>query len=351
MRKKNIYFFKLRNETKVSGEYVCSVNLIRSLRKIYNVININKKEKRGKYISFQKFREILKFSSIKINKIDKIILKIPTSSQIPFLELFLYKTKIKRIYLVDGLNFKFSNLSLIKKMILVEPKLLFQRCLLNNILFNFFLKFTNIEIVLASEFHRKKLKRFINKKSKIHIIENFNKITRSRLISKDYLLGYFGHNYPVKGLDLLAKASNRLTRESVKHTIYIKKPLRGEPIFFNFKNQLILKNDNMEKFMSKVNTFIFPFSADYGTNVYPSVIVEAIYRNKNLILPDFEIFTELVNKNNYQKKTLFFKRNDYIDLAKKLKLVILQKKKFKSKIITNKFNHRIILQKWKKILK
>ena len=350
MKKDKIFFFKLRNENKISGEYVSSYNLIKSLKEIYSITKLNKEENQKKYISFQKIIELINFAKTSKNKREVIILKVPTTSQIPFVEIILKNTNIRRIYLVDGLNFEIKNFKLIKQMLLNEPILFFQRFLLNNNFLNFFLKFSKLEIVVSSKVQKKKLNYFLNKKSKVHIIENFNKNLKSRRNINNNLIGFYGHNYPVKGLDILAKANNKLINDGFNHWIYIKKPLRGKQIYFDYKNSFLQKNENLDKFMSKINTFIFPFCADFGTNIFPSVIVESMYKNKNLILPDFEIFRELVNKTNYQKKTIFFKKNNYMDLAKKIKLVILKKKKFKNKVIIRNFDHKKLVDKWKKIL-
>ena len=129
----------------------------------------------------------------------------------------------------------------------------------------------------------------------------------------------------MKGFDHIIKATKILNKKKLAFKILCKKPLRGKN--FNTKNQknLSIVDEDIKLFMEKIQTFVFPFQAEFGTNVFPSAVIESIFLNKNLILPNFEIFKELIKLCNYEKKTIFFKKNDYKDLAKCIELSLKKK--------------------------
>lgn len=344
-----MFFFCLRNENVISGEYINTKFILKNLRKDYFIKEIYKVKSKKKYISTEKFLKIFSFLRNNFKKKKIIIIKIPTSSQIPILEFIKKKNNnLRIIYLVDGYNFKIKNLSLLLKMVIEEPILLFQRFIINNNFWNLFLKYFKIQVVMASQTQKNEILQYMNRESKIEIIPNFNNLIQSKYVKKKFKLGFLGHNYPVKGLDHLIKASEILEMKKLQFKIYCKKPLRGKKLEVKSKKFEIVDLD-LNIFLSKTDILIFPFRAEYGTNIYPSVLVESITMNKHLIIPDFSYLKELIKLCKYQKKTTFFKQNNFKDLAKKIEFCLKTKISNQS-IKCQLFNHKEISLKWKKLI-
>ena len=355
---KKIYFFVLRNEALISGEYINTKYIIENFQKEYEVVEVSKaNHKKKNYISLDKifnfFKILNKENKNKNKNKNLLIIKVPTSSQIPFLEIFLKNNKFETFYLVDGINYEIGNWKLFFEMLLHEPFLLIQRLIINNKFWNLFIKFFDLKIIVSSNFQKNILLQYINQKSKINIIQNYNRkkileIDNAKNIEK-IKFGYLGHNYPVKGFDLLINALKILDQQMIDYSLICKQPLRGKNFKIDHQKNIKINTDSLEEFMGKVDTLIFPFRAVYGTNVFPSAVVESIQLNKNIILPDFKIFYELISLCNYTKKTMFYKKNDYQDLAKCIKNSLY--KKNENVFIENKiFNHQEIFLKWKKTI-
>ena len=320
-----IYTF--RNENSISGERYTTEFLYNYLIQNHQVIEQEEYDLK-KVQSFWTFLSISKYSNLinisKNNLVDLLIIKIPTASQIFLIPLLTRRFKGKIVIWVDGLMWEFSGVKISLELIKREPLVFFARMLINNNIWSRLAYFLPLTYVVSSETQKLQFFGYLHPKSKIHVIPNavpyaLDFINSTELegqvkSGKKVKFGYIGHSYPVKGLSDIKKSFDFLYKKGISPELELALSERGglpKNIQMSLPNVEYTGIVNRSEFYSRIDCLIFPYWADWGTNTFPSVLLESIELGIPVIISDSELSRELFKENS----ALFYERKNYLNLA------------------------------------
>lgn len=266
-------------------------------------------------------------------------------------------------YIVDGLLLQDLKIKHLITLLYREPVLTVARLALNNPIWCFPLTILNLRYVFASKLQHKQGDRFITPQSNVTIIPNIaDQINHQKTWSRRMILrsttqirmGYFGHTYYVKGLSLLAKALSKISADELaKPNITLAFSGRGsltkaEAKQFSHYQQLgVVKR---EQFLGQVDVLIFPFIYSWGTNVFPSAVLEAASVGVPSILPKLPLNVELMGEDY----PLYFKPNCAIDLARAISglnpKILLEATNIALDVISNRHSQDNFFSSWSEII-
>ena len=273
-------------------------------------------------------RQIIKTLRCKQYRGWTVLIKVPTLAQVWaawMLSKFTRRSSRKVAYIVDGLLLDKLTTNHFFNLLYREPVLTIARLVLNNSFWCFPLCFLDLRYIFASNLQHEQGGRFISSKSTVSFIPNIaDQLGHQKMAlrsaptksHKQIKLGYIGHTYYVKGLSLLAQALAIISAEErPKPNIVFAFSGRGnltelEAEQFSHHQQLgIVQRDD---FLRQVNVLIFPFIYSWGTNVFPSAVLEAASVGVPSILPRLPLNVELMGKDY----PLYFEPGCARDLAK-----------------------------------
>ena len=322
-----VMIYTFRNENAISGERQTTKFLHNYLKLNHQVIDQERYNSSGEqsfwsFLSISKYSNLINFS--KDNLVDLLIIKIPTASQIFLIPLLTRGFKGEVVIWVDGLMWEFPRVKIFLEFIKREPLVFLARMIINNNIWSRLARFFPLTYVVSSKTQKLQFSHYLHPKSKIHIISNavpyasdFTNLTGLKEIfesGKETRFGYIGHSYPVKGLSDIKKSFEFLYKKGVFPKLELALSERGNlaaDMQITFPNVVYTGTVNRSEFYSRIDCLIFPYWADWGTNTFPSVLLESIELGIPVIISDSNLSRELFKENN----AFFYERKNYLELA------------------------------------
>lgn len=309
---KTVIVFPLRTEAEISGEK-SSVEFFKKLLSgsEFKMGNGNNR------VSFQwtwleNIRRLLDLYHCPVPKDGGVlIVKIPTPSQLPLAYYLTRKAGGRVIFWIDGLNWELNSWCMTFSLLISEPALIFFRMIFNNSIWVGLVRKKHLELIVSSKVQKDKLNQLDLPLSRIHIVPNgtsmlsdckFNveNLAEKQEANKGLRIGYIGHSYKTKGVEDLLSALYKLKKERLLFSAHFAFSTLGHK---NIQNRA--KNDgyiisgkvNKEYFYRNIDLLVFPYWADWGTNVYPNVLLESLEFGVPVITTDLPIMRELFGCN------------------------------------------------------
>ena len=360
--KVSIYTF--RSECEISGERKSTLFLESYLRSKYIFVDqkeycSSKSSSFWSFFSVSKYLTLLKLS--KSNFVDVLIIKIPTASQVFLIPLLVKGFRGKVVVWLDGLMWEFPGVKASWLLFKKEPLVLLARMILNSNILSAVAYFFPLTYVASSKTQKQQFSRYLHPRSKFHIIPNA--VSYADDFSSHYKLsddkigvkfGYIGHAYPVKGLSDIKKSFEMLHELNIAPSLNMALSGRGslaQGELMALPNVLYEGLVDRMVFYSKVDCLIFPYLADWGTNTFPSVLLESMELGVPVIIPESKLSIELFGKDG----ALFYERGNYVELANIVKQVYrgdmqLPSRSFLRALYKDRFRREDILKKWSLLL-
>lgn len=358
-----VMIYTFRNENSISGERHTTEFLYNYLISNHQVIeqgeyNLTKAQSFWTFLSISKYSNLINISNN--NLVDLLIIKIPTISQIFLVPLLTRRFKGKIVVWVDGLMWEFPGAKISLELIKREPLVFFARMLINNNIWSRLAYFLPLTYVVSSETQKLQFFGYLHPKSKIHVIPNavpyaldfINSIELGQQVKsgKKVKFGYIGHSYPVKGLSDIKKSFEFLYKKGISPELELALSKRGglpENIQMSLSNVAYTGVVNRSEFYSRIDCLIFPYWADWGTNTFPSVLLESIELGIPVIIPDSKLSRELFKEDS----AIFYERKNYLNLANIIENIhsshlSLPGKKVLKGLYRKKFSKESIKRKW-----
>ncbi len=221
----------------------------------------------------------------------------------------------------------------------------------------------NAEIVTTSIYSKNGLKNIFNNRKIIHIYQSSERVCYNNKInrSRDYIL-HIGTFEERKDLLTLVKAFKLYkdnTNSNYKLVLAGSKYINGKEQVYKSIKKYVLKNNLTSSIIMpgyiKKKQAIYYYNNAFAY-VFPSIdegfgipMIEAMRAKVPVICSDIEIFKEIGNDS-----VIYFKKQDYNDLYKKLKLIsedytIIEDYIYKGKKRSNLFNQKNFIKGFEKL--
>jgi len=322
-----VMIYTFRNENMISGEKYTTTFLYNYLQSGYEVVRqeecgLTDKQSFWTFLSISKYTALRKIS--KNNLVDLLIVKIPTASQVFLIPLLTTGFKGKILVWVDGLMWEFPGARLSLEFLKREPLVFLARMFINNRIWSRVAKLQTLHYVVSSETQKDQFVHHLSIDSTIHVIPNAVPYTESFKSSREVkgrskngqgiCFGYIGHSYPVKGLIDIKKSFELLDKRQISPRLELALSGRGalaDDMRISLPQVVYSGMVDRSEFYARIDCLIFPYWADWGTNTFPSVLLESIELGIPVIVPDSNLSRELFGESG----AIFYARTDYSDLA------------------------------------
>jgi glycosyltransferase involved in cell wall biosynthesis len=345
----SILVYPLRKEADISGENYSTIALVKLLSELGFIIH-ELPEPEIKTSSFWSSFSLRRFTELRRisenNLVSNLIVKIPTASHL-FIVPFLTKGfKGRVVVLIDGIMWITPRLKTSIHMFLHEPIITSIRVLLNNPLWCTFSTKFQYEIVVSSKTQEMQFEKYLNAKSCVCVITNYpfgislNPMPLKAIVIDDITFGYIGHTYPIKGVHVLSKAFRMLANDLVVPSLKLALSGRGPSVPKQaFKNCNVSFSGKVDRdeYYNSVDCLIFPYLAEWGTNVFPSVLLESLARGIPIITSDLPLCRELFSDAN---NIYFVRPDDALALAEKVKEIYHRGKAIFTETSNEDVNHK-----------
>ncbi len=311
MYKKLVTIFALRSEAEISGEN-SSLDYLDFLLE-GSELKLVKWSRAGRttltwMANFCRLLDLYRVSSSQVG--DVLVVKLPTASQLPWAVVLTWRYKKRLIFWIDGLNWSPLPLGMTVRLLLREPVLLLSRVVLNNRLWVRLVRRMDFELIVSSETQKKSLARLISSTSRIYNIPNGTNIGHATFAKEDELrmddtsgvfnIGYIGHTYMTKGVgDLIAALSIARRHPYPFSSEFAFSSLGSRSVVMKAKacGYAVHGAVNKVDFYNRISLLVIPYWNDWGTNVYPNVLLESMECGVPVVTTDSPIARELFGSN------------------------------------------------------
>ena len=360
----------LRQETRLTGESESVIALTRLLNSKKGVqadiIKLEDKflleykdSKTGDFFWKNIFKIPRLFLRLKKSDYDILHLFLPTPSFSFLADILHVVTNKKVIVTFEGFvvdSFKMRNFFKDTGFYLI-------RYLLNNPLIPIFSFHLAKGYIVSSEAQKKQLDKYYYK-NKIYIIPNLvddSRFKRYKDAKKIFKLNkktitYIGHFFDIKGIDFMLDSFHELMKKDKNYELVLaysglgnKNRILRKIRKMNLDDVKILGKVDINQLLSATDIFYCPYNFVFGTNWFPSVILEAFYFNIPVISSDLKAIKEIVP--NMERGILIRNKAEFVKAVK-----LLENDKIRKSIINNqkrfikeKLNKNNILNEYLKV--
>jgi glycosyltransferase involved in cell wall biosynthesis len=283
---------------------------------------------------------------------------------------FKNKTPIVIIFessLIENLK---SVITFLKK----APFFYLSRIFINNSLLAKFTRFSCFKYVVSSRYQKNQLLSLGYPEKKVIVIPNlvdtkkYDKCDAVKIknrfgFSNKIIIGYIGHFTHNKGVELLVKAFPYMLKKFPNSRLVlawseldsgkkeIKKLIKKEGL----KNKSILLGKiDVPKFLSTIDVLVLPYRVTFATQLFPSVLLEAMSVGVPLVTTKIKPLTEVIADG---RTALFVQPSNSQKIAKAI-INLLSNQELREKMIANqreiarqKFSQEVITQKYLELYK
>jgi len=361
---KKLAIFTLRNQIELSGEANTQLAFVKFVSDGGVVLIGHDEALQGRLVQLlSRASRLIKLILISWGNVPEIlVVKIPTASQLGLVSLLTFGYRGRLIIWVDGLMWYPPPAKLLVQLLIREPVLTLARMIFNLPYWLKAVRTTRFEIVVSSEFQREQITKVRKNAWRISVIPNsthFDVRNGKGMPVKDLtkpVFGYIGHAFYTKGIydfvDSLEILSKRCSNFDAKFALSGlgsgRARQRIKSIGFFVQGKVI-----HEEFFESIDCIVLPYWVDWGTNVFPSVILEALYFGVPVISTEHRTIRELFGKDD--NLYISVKTNDAVALADKLyevahNMELLPRAERLKMLYEEKYAHDVIKQQWVTLL-
>lgn len=329
-----VIVFPLRQEAEISGEKNAYLHLVKTLKKNgYKVLSLVSAEtKTATFFSFFSLNRILQLRKLsRENRVKTVVLKIPTAAQIFAVPLLTLGFKGRVIVWVDGMCWQAPKWAILTRLLMTEPAETLLRMIINNTFWVRLAPLWKGDVVVATERQRQTIIKYAGSGMQLEVIPNSAPLSGppQKLApienKKTISFGYIGHTYPVKGVEDILEALTILKNKGIRcdfHFAFSSRGPRKVVVQAAGDGHVVEGDVQVSEFFSKVDCLVFPYLAEWGTNVFPSVFLEASLFGVPVIVSDLEVFKEFYKG---VTNTLYIEPGNAAHLAQTMQSVIEKK--------------------------
>jgi len=325
LRPSRVAFFPLRCEVDPSGELEASrafLNILRREPTSIEVVNLSQVGalSRGRIsLLLGNLNRIAGMrAALRSSSCDLAIIKIPTPAQIAPLRPLLVDFKGPVVFWCDSLCFDFPPLGLGLRLLTREPLLTGARAFLNG---RSWLRLGGPPgrwVVVATQVQRAQLVGLGWDPSFIRVIPNSSTLASADSLARPAApsaanaalrMGYIGHLDSVKGVSDLVKSLQELRKGSTPFSFHFAvSPLSSREAIPKFDDPRIRISTAVDRvrYLSNLDLLALPYWANWGTNIIPTVLLEAMNLGVPVLTPDTALSREVLG-DDYQG---LYARND-----------------------------------------
>lgn len=361
---KKLALFTLRNQVELSGEANSQLAFVKFVTDSAVALIGHNEALQGRLVPLlSKISRLIKLCLISWGNVPEIlVVKIPTAGQLYLVSLLTIGYRGRLIIWVDGLMWYPPPAKLLIQLLIREPVLTLARMIFNSPYWLKAVRTSRFEIVVSSEFQRDQITKVRPSVWHISVIPNsthFNSHNDNKIPVKDLtrpIFGYIGHAFYTKGIhdfvDSLGILSERCSNFDAKFALSglgsDRARQRIKSMGFYVQGKVI-----HEEFFKSIDCLVLPYWVDWGTNAFPSVILEALYFGVPVITTEHRTVRELFGKDN--NLYISVKTNDACALADKLYEVVhnmelLPRAECLRMLYEEKYAHDVIKQQWVTLL-
>ncbi|OFZ54381.1 MAG: hypothetical protein A2428_12970 [Bdellovibrionales bacterium RIFOXYC1_FULL_54_43] len=300
--------FSLRSEQPFTGEYKSTRAVLQLLEEAgFDARVFGQETHPGQFnwrlIAANLMRPFLLRRAAINGQAEVLVLKVPTAAQIPFVQALCLGSRKRIIYWIDGLCWYPIPVSFSVRMFLDNPVLHLGRILLNNRYWPRLIRTSAIHgCVVAAECQTKDLPCRLH--SKVKVIPN---VAPNVAVSKDLpitrlknggglVIGHLGHTYLNKGLEDLVGVLSELKKDGFSFEARFalsrlgRRGIARKIVQSGFTCCEIV---DVRDFFSTIDVLVAPYWTDWGTQVYPKILLESLEFGVPVITSDLPVTRDL----------------------------------------------------------
>jgi glycosyltransferase involved in cell wall biosynthesis len=233
-------------------------------------------------------------------KPDTLIFTIPTLGQLPFVRLLTLGYSGRVIIRVEGLCWRAPQRGHLFQLFLNEPLLTLSRVILNNAYLARVPKGSRWEYVVSSRVQTEEIGA-LDPGGRIHRIPNsFHHPGPVEWVEgrpgRALRIGYLGHSYLIKGAREFLLALEILKKQNL--------PLSARFAFSGMGSRSLLRSVeaagyrldrkvSLEVFFAEIDLLVCPYWVDWGTNIFPNVLLESLFFGVPVLTTDLPLTREI----------------------------------------------------------
>lgn len=216
--------------------------------------------------------------------------------------------------------------------------------------------------VVSSEYQKKQLIKLGVCEEKLKVIYNFvnfdnlNKNQENKYLHQKPIVCYIGHFSPPKGVGYLVQAFKIVKNSYPTASLILAWSGNGDKDKIlnlikkeNIAGVIFLEKVRVGELIRSSDVLVLPYVFNFGTHVFPSILLEALFVGARIVTTDIAIIRELLHDG---KSVYLAKPKDGQDLARKIiKILKISKDHFakeQSRVIF-KFKSEDIIMEYKKL--
>jgi len=289
-----IIIYSFRHEYPLSGQFRATsqlIDLIKSLGWEAESIPSNSSSlHHRKQLNFKLFFFNLKqlFCGLQVlnrTEGDCVIFRLPCISQLFFIRLFYRQLHKPCIVILESMAWNGNNLGSFFRELCHEPILAIAKRTINHPLWGRLVGSHPFHLVCATKTQIKQAQKFLPGKHYFYEIKNATlrnipEITRKRKFNpKKVRLGFIGHDLAYKGVIEITEAIPHLRKQIPELDLIGAFSEMGYDSFVKPWLEVggqILGEVNIEEFFDSIDILCYPIYEDYGTQVHPNIVLEAM---------------------------------------------------------------------------
>ena len=310
-----IIIYSFRHEYQLSGQFRATSQLITLFKEIgweAEAIPSNSSSfHQRKQLNFKLFFFNLKqlFCGAQVlnrSKGDIIVFRLPCLSQLFFIRLFYRKINKPYVVILESMAWTGINRGSFMRELCHEPILAIAKRTINHPFWARFAGLRPIHLVCATKTQIKQAKNFLKAKHFLFEIKNATlmnipKTVRKRTFDPQKVrLGFIGHDLAYKGVVEITEAIPRLRKQIAELTLTGAFSEMGYGSFAKRWMEVggqILGEVNVEEFFNSIDILCYPIYEDYGTQIHPNIILEAMAFGTPFITSKSAAMLEILDPN------------------------------------------------------